>query len=108
MDEPAKTAPWAWTELRDVQPGYARWVQRSITIADTFAHNPEESIPQACDNWAATKATGPFCDTERVDAEAILAGHRRTTLRRVQGRDRLLVVQDTAQFPGSPCIAPWP
>lgn len=82
MGEPAKTAPWAWAELRDVQLGDARLVQRLVAIADTFAKNPEESMAQACDNWAATKGTYRFFDNESVDAQEILAGHRRSTLRR--------------------------
>lgn len=83
--------------MRDVQLGDARLVQRLIAIVDTFTNNPEESIPQVCDDWAATKATYRFFDNDDVDTQAILAGHRRATLRRVQGHDLILVVQDTTQ-----------
>ncbi|RLM84017.1 hypothetical protein D3D02_15620 [Halobellus sp. Atlit-38R] len=28
---------------------------------------PAKSIPNACEDWASTKATYRFCDDERVD-----------------------------------------
>lgn len=94
----AGTTPWAWAELRDARLGDARLVQRLIAIASTFGRHPEKSIPQACDDWAAAKATYRFFANDDVDPQEVLEAHRRSTLRRVEGRDLILVVQDTTQF----------
>jgi hypothetical protein len=95
-DLEAQQPPWAWAEFADVRLGDARLVQRLVELATTFADNPEESIPCACDNWAATKAAYRFFDNEHVDFSAILDAHRRATLRRIVGRDLVLIAQDTS------------
>ena len=92
----AQQVPWAWREFADVQLGDARLRQRLVELATTFADNPEESIPSACGNWAATKSAYRFFDNEHVDFSAILDSHRHATLRRIAGRDLILIVQDTS------------
>jgi hypothetical protein len=91
----AQKPPWAWAELHEVQLGDARLLQRLIALATTLAENPEESLPQACGTWAATKAAYRFLDNDQVEFAAVLAGHRQATLRRLMDRDLVLVVQDT-------------
>ena len=86
---------WACEELRDVALGDARLTARLFAVAATLADHPEQSLPQAFGSWAATKVTYRFLSNRRVDAGKILGGHRKSTLRRMAGRDLVLCVQDT-------------
>ncbi len=78
--------------------GDARLNARLFAIATALAEHPEQSLPQACEDWAATKAAYRFFDNPSVDPEEILAAHRQATLRRIAGRDLILLAQDTTQF----------
>jgi hypothetical protein len=93
----AQQPPWAWAEFADVRLGDARLRQRLVELASTFADNPEESIPGAYGgDWSATKAAYRFFDNDQVEFGAILDGHRHATLRRIAGRDFILIAQDTS------------
>jgi uncharacterized cupin superfamily protein len=83
----AQKPPCAWAELHEVQRGDARLLQRLIALATTLAENPEESLPQACGTWAATKGAYRLLDNDQVEFAAVLAGHRQATLRRIMDRD---------------------
>lgn len=101
MDDHAlEQQAWAWAELRDVQLGDARLVQRLVRITQTLSQNPEESIPHAFGPWSETKAVYRFLDNDEVDPHEILQAHRGATLRRIVAADSplILIVQDTSQF----------
>jgi hypothetical protein len=72
--------------------------QRLAQILHTSASQPTASIPQACDNWAATKATYRFLGNPRVTDDILLDGVCRTTALACLGRPVLLLVQDTTSL----------
>jgi hypothetical protein len=89
---------WACQELREAQLGDERLNLRLARIVATLAEHPDCSLPQAMGEWADLKAAYRFFDNPRCQPEQILAAHRQATLRRIQGRDLILVADDTTQF----------
>jgi hypothetical protein len=80
-----------------VRRGDARLRQRLVELASTFADNPKESIPGAYGgDWSAPKAAYRCVDNAQVEFSAIPDGHGRATLRRVAGRDFILIAQATS------------
>ncbi len=58
-----------------------------------------ESLPMACQDWAATKAAYRFLSNDRVSEAEILAGHFQATRARFTAHDGpVLVLQDTTEF----------
>jgi hypothetical protein len=59
------------------------------------------SIPFACRDWAATKATYRFLSNARIDEGKILAGHFLCTRERfaATANSSALVLHDTTEFP---------
>jgi hypothetical protein len=60
-----------------------------------LAAQPQASIPQACLDWAATKATYRLLDNDKVSDEKIYAPHYARTQQRLVGQALVLAVQDT-------------
>ncbi len=91
-------------EFQSAEFGDERLTKRLIQVGDRLGRAPAESIPNACEDWASTKATYRFCDNERVDPNEILDAHKRAQRSRVQDNDELLVVSDTTElvFPRHP------
>lgn len=91
-------------EFRTADLGDKRLTDRLQHIAERLGRAPDKSIPAACTDWAATKATYRFCDNEHVDSTAILAGHSDAHAARVTDLDELLIVADTTHltFPSHP------
>jgi len=57
------------------------------------------SLPTACQDWAATKAAYRFLDNDRVSEQEILAGHFQATCERFASADGpILVLHDTTEF----------
>jgi hypothetical protein len=58
-----------------------------------------ESLPLACQDWAATKAAYRFFANDRVSEGEILGGHFRSTRDRAAGTDGpIMVLHDTTEF----------
>src|SRR6478672_7146590 len=58
-----------------------------------------DTIPMACQDWAATKAAYRFFDNPRVDEAVILAGHfAATQVRFTATPGTVLVLHDTTEF----------
>jgi len=57
---------WVAQELRLVRFGDKRLRDRLIRIVEDLAASPTASVPAACGQWAATKATYRFWDSDRV------------------------------------------
>jgi transposase-like protein len=58
-----------------------------------------DTLPMACQDWAATKAAYRFFDNPRVDEGVILAGHFAATTARFAATDgTVLVLHDTTEF----------
>ena len=89
---------WAANELRLAQFGDKRLRKRLIRIVEDLAAKPMASVPEACGQWPATKATYRFWDSERVTPAAIRASHRESTIERVEDQALVLVIQDTTDL----------
>lgn len=90
--------PWLDHELRYLELGDARLVQRFATLlADLVAH-PTASIPHACGTWAKTKAAYRFWSSPHVTPHAIRSAHVRTTLDRITPQATILAIQDTTSL----------
>jgi hypothetical protein len=58
-----------------------------------------QTLPMACQDWAATKAAYRFFDNPRVDDRTILAGHFAATADRFSATTgTVLVLHDTTEF----------
>ena len=96
------TAPmesgWAAQELQYVELGDARLNRRLISLVEALADQPTSSVPEACGHWAATKGAYRFWSSDRVSVDAIQEAHRRSTMGRVRGHERVLAIQDTTSL----------
>ncbi len=81
---------WGWADLGD-----QRLNQRLCALAESFAGQPEASIPQATGDWGSACAAHRFFDTEKVTMSNILESHHRSTLERAREQSVILAVQDT-------------
>lgn len=88
-------ATWAEDEFGDVDLGDLRRNARLVHLATVLGARPSASLPDACDDLATLKAAYRFFDTDDIRAEAILASHTQSTLRRMQTVPLVLAVQDT-------------
>lgn len=86
---------WAIRTFGGVKLGDARLEQRLVCLAATLAAKPGCSIPQACANPAAAKATYRFLENERVSYEPLVAAAARNTAKACAGLKVILAVQDT-------------
>ncbi len=91
-------------EFQSAEFGDERLTDRLMQVGNRLGRAPAESIPNACEDWASTKATYRFCDNERVDPDEILSAHKREQHSRVCDSEELLVVSDTTElvFPRHP------
>jgi hypothetical protein len=55
-------------------------------------------VPQACGNWAKTKAAYRFFDHRHVSMQAVLSGHYEVSSRRAAREPVVLAVQDTTDL----------
>jgi len=86
---------WAQQEVGQAQLGHEARTNRLVQLMEDLAAHPAESVPQSCKNWAATKGAYRFWDNERVEAAAIRRAHIESTMRRAQGQELILAIQDT-------------
>lgn len=86
---------WAQQEVGHAQFGDRRLTKRLVRLVSDLSRQPEASVPQACGDWAATKAAYRFWDHGQVTPEAIRAAHRRSSLKRLAGQETVLAIQDT-------------
>jgi hypothetical protein len=89
---------WAAEELKYTNLPDKRLNQRLIKIVEQASTQPEVSVPQASGNWAQTKATYNFWNSQRFSSEDIIDGHRRSTAQRASQEDVILAIQDTSDF----------
>lgn len=86
---------WAQQEVGHAQLGDKRLSKRLVRMVTDLGNDPQASVPQACGDWAATKAAYRLWDHEQVSAEAIRAAHRESTVQRLAGQETVLAIQDT-------------
>jgi hypothetical protein len=89
---------WAKTEFSHMPFQDRRLEARVKKIASDFARKPTASIPQASENWAATKAAYRFFDNDAVSEEEILANHLLATIDRIRQEKLVFVIQDTTDL----------
>src|SRR5687768_6573008 len=89
---------WATDELRHLDLGDPRRERRVVTLVTDLAEHPEGSIPQACGDWAATKAAYRCWDNPAIDPAAIRGAHITRTRERAQEAARVLAIQDTTSL----------
>ncbi|MDR1422993.1 MAG: transposase, partial [Azoarcus sp.] len=54
---------WVDEEFADLDLGDARLNRRLVQLAETFARQPQASIPSACGGWSETKGAYRFFGT---------------------------------------------
>jgi hypothetical protein len=86
---------WAQQEVGQAHLGHAARTTRLVRIVEDLVARPAGSVPQACEDWAATKGAYRFWDNEHVEAAAIRQAHSEQTLARCQGQELILAIQDT-------------
>ena len=57
-----------------------------------------QAFREASGDWANTKATYNFWNSERFSCEDIIDGHRHSTAQRASQEDVILAIQDTSDF----------
>ena len=105
---------WAENEFGDAPLGDKRLTRRLVTSAAVQAEHPGSSFVSAAQGRSAL-VSGYYRmiehpDENAVNPENILAAHRQRTLRRMQGQDVALCIQDGSDLnfatrPG--CKGPW-
>ena len=90
---------WLERELAACQFQDLRHGKRFRTLLGQLSEQIGDSIPFACQDWAATKAAYRFLSNERINEEKILAGHFFCTRERTAGTHDgpVLVLHDTTE-----------
>jgi hypothetical protein len=88
-------ATWAEEEFGEADLGDLRRTARLVQLATVLGAQPCASLPDATDDPATLKAAYRFFSNDPVGAEAMLASHIQSTLRRSQAVELVLAVQDT-------------
>jgi hypothetical protein len=87
---------WPAYELGEISLGDKRLNWRLLDSAAKLAAKPSESINQACDDWADTKATYRLFANEKTTMAQILAPHQQRTQERMIGQNYCLAIQDSS------------
>jgi hypothetical protein len=98
----AETGEWVEDELSEVALGDKRLDWRLRDSAAKLAVRPTASINQACDDWAATKATYRLFANEKTTHAKLLAPHTKRTQGRMAKYKQCLAIQDTTFLDYSP------
>jgi len=92
------TTSWIDRELAGCEFADKRLAKRFKILVRQLADGVGESIPMACQNWAATKAAYRFFSNDRVSEAEILSGHFRATRERFEATSgTVLVLHDTTE-----------
>jgi len=95
----AETAAWIDRELAGCKFADLRLERRFKLLVERLAEGIGESIPMACQDWAATKAAYRFFANERVSEAEIFVGHFQATRERFQATPgTALVLHDTTEL----------
>ena len=86
---------WAMGEMKAAQLGDPRRRERAARILESWAEQPESSIPEASADRSQTNLTYRFLNQETTSPEVLLASHAAATRARLEGRSEVWVAQDT-------------
>ncbi len=101
LEQAVHNESWIEAEFGDVRFGHKDAEQRLRRIAAAKAHNPCASYSECfAGDRHQLKAYYRFIGSEReaICPQGILQGHRKQTIRRMKGRKRVLVIQDTTEL----------
>ena len=76
--------------------GDARLNQRLEILLNSLSNHPTESIPDACNSWAETKAAYQFLNNDRINIDSLIQGTLLATIDRIQMEDVILVAKNTS------------
>lgn len=85
-------------ELTTVHLGDRRRTRRLVRLIEALAAQPTAGVPQACGDWAATKAAYRLWASPQVTREAIMGAHAERTAARLAGHRLVLALQDTTSL----------
>jgi hypothetical protein len=85
-------------EYEAVDLGDSRLDDRLQKIIGQLATSPGQSFPEQMVNDADQEALYRFLRNPKVTVDALLAGHRVETLKRIDGRARVRILHDTSDF----------
>jgi hypothetical protein len=83
-------------EFQNVPINDQRLINRLAITAEILENQPEKSIPDACADWATTKATYQLFANDKVTPEIVFNSHRLNTIKRMQNYPMTLLIQDTS------------
>lgn len=90
---------WLGEELAGCEFTDLRLGKRFRTLVERLSEGIGQTIPMACQDWAATKAAYRFFSNVRVSEGEILAGHFQATRDRFRATEgAILVLHDTTEF----------
>lgn len=75
-----------------------RLLNRLILTASMLEKQPEKSIPDACLDWATTKATYHLFNHPKITPDVILTSHFSNTIERMKNHPLVLLIQDTTNM----------
>ncbi|QDT47145.1 Transposase for transposon Tn5 [Symmachiella dynata] len=85
-------------ELQGIDLGDKRLNQRSKSILEKLAADPQASINAACSGWNETIAAYRFFDNPAVTPQRLLEPHIEATKQRISQEPVVLIVQDTTEL----------
>ena len=91
-------AEWVFEEMSTMKLADERLTKRAKQMIASLSEQPAKSIPEASENWAATKGAYRFLENERVEESQIRAAHYQATQARASGQRRILAIQDTTDL----------
>ena len=86
---------WIARQYRTVALPDARLEKRMLTVAQTLAAKPHDSINQACDNWAGAKGAYRFVENNAVTPDALIQPLTDAAARDAAAHGAVISVQDT-------------
>ena len=90
---------WYESEVSECEFPDKRLTLRMGKLLSSLGKKVGDTIPTACQDWAATKAAYRFFSNPRVDENAILSGHFAATANRFsESTGPVLVLHDTSEF----------
>lgn len=89
---------WAAAVAEHAEFADQRLSQRFADILSVFARRSHDSIPQACNSPAATKATYRFLSNHRVKVPGLLRTIVAETVEQCRGRPSVVLVHDTTSL----------
>lgn len=89
---------WAAHELASADLGDIRLNKRLFALVEALLAQPEASLPQACEQWAAAKAAYRFLSNPRVTPQAVRDAQHAAVIARARLERVVLLIQDSTQL----------